>query len=63
MVCGLVESVPMAIFPLYVLKKSDPFYGTLNTFWEAGTLCLTAIVIIVNLKVKKKFFFYFVSVG
>jgi len=46
-----VESVLVSLLPLAILTKSDPFNGTMNTFWEAGALAYTAIIIIVNLKV------------
>lgn len=47
---AVVESVLVALLPLAMLPKSDPFNGILNTFWEAGALAYTAIIIIVNFK-------------
>ncbi len=50
MLNGLVESILMSLLPIAVLVNSDPQTGQFETFWEAGALCLTAIIIIVNLK-------------
>lgn len=49
---AMLESTILSVLPLYTLSNSDPFHGTMETFFEAGTTCLTAIVIIVNFKVQ-----------
>lgn len=50
MVHALLESTLMALLPMGLLVHSDPENGMFNTFWEAGAMCLTAVVIVVNLK-------------
>ena len=37
--------------PLGILRRSEPGYGTLSTFLEAGALTLTAVIAIVNFQV------------
>jgi phospholipid-translocating P-type ATPase (flippase) len=47
---GIVESCLCCLLPLYVMQGSDPDDGTLGSFWECGALCLTAVVVVVNIK-------------
>lgn len=44
------ESVLLTIVPLYFLDNSS-WDNTATSHWAAGSLCLTAIVIICNIKV------------
>ena len=48
---GLFESVMCAILPLYLLQYNDQNQGASATFWESGTSCFTAVVVICNLKI------------
>jgi len=50
MLHGLGESILMGIMPVALLTNSDPEFGLFATHWEAGALCLTAIIIICNVK-------------
>jgi hypothetical protein len=47
----MLESTILSVLPLYSLSNSDPEFGTMDTFFEAGATCFTAIIVIVNFKV------------
>ena len=47
----MLESVVISVVPLYTLQNSQPSYGLLNSFWEAGAVCYTIVIVIVNAKV------------
>ena len=47
---ALVESIWCSVMPLYMLNNSDENSGVEATFWNAGSVCFTCCVIIVNLK-------------
>lgn len=49
----MLESTILSVLPLYALANSDPEFGTLETFFEAGATCFTAIVFVVNFKVRR----------
>ena len=46
---AIVESVIVSVLPLYFLYNSDS-NGVESTFWNAGSTCYTAVVIICSLK-------------
>jgi hypothetical protein len=45
-----VESVLFSVLPLYFLTGMKVDNGVVSTFWEAGAMCYTAIICIVNIK-------------
>jgi hypothetical protein len=47
----MLESVLLAILPLYFLTNSDPHDGVFHGFQEAGAVCFTAVIVICNFKV------------
>ena len=47
---AIIEGALCGIFPLFVLDNYDSS-GCFNTFWSAGLLCLTAVVIVCNFKI------------
>ena len=47
---SVLESVLLTVFPLYLLTNFDE-HGTMSTMFEPGHLCMTAVVIVVNLKI------------
>lgn len=50
MLHGLGESILLGILPIALLHNSDPEFGIMSTHWEAGALCLTAVIIVCNVK-------------
>lgn len=48
----MLESTILSVLPLYSLANSDPADGELATFFEAGATCFTAVVFVVNFKVR-----------
>jgi phospholipid-transporting ATPase len=48
---AVIESVFLSVLPLYLLMNGDFRTGTSDSYEAAGMTCLTAIVIVVNLKV------------
>jgi hypothetical protein len=50
-VTAILESIVCSVLPLYLLTNSDPTFGDFSSFWQAGALCLTVVVIVVNIKV------------
>ncbi len=48
---AMLESVLLAILPLYFLTNSDPHDGVFHGFQEAGAVCFTAVIVICNFKV------------
>lgn len=48
---AVMESVVLSVLPLYTLQNGDYRTGVEETFLQAGATCLTAIVIVDNLKV------------
>jgi len=51
MLHGIFESMICALLPLATMNESNPDSGTLGSFFECGALCLTTVVIIVNIKI------------
>ncbi len=49
LVTGVVESILVSILPLFFLNNSDKF-GIEQSFWNAGTMCYTCIVVVSNMK-------------
>ena len=47
---ALIESAWCSIMPLFFLSNNNSRYGTLSSFWEAGALCFTSVIIIANFK-------------
>jgi hypothetical protein len=47
---AVVESVFVSVVPLYLLQNTNA-RGETSSFWEAGAVTFTVIVIIINLKV------------
>lgn len=50
LVAGIFESIWCSVLPLYLLYHSDTGLGVESSFWNAGSLCFTAVVIICNAK-------------
>jgi len=46
-----MESILMSVVPLYTLTNSQPSYGLENTHWEAGAVCYTVVILVVNAKI------------
>merc|ERR1711988_655293 len=51
MVQGILESAVCCLVPLAVMNNGDPDSGVLNSFLEPGSLCLTAVIILTNVKI------------
>lgn len=51
MVDAVVESVLCCILSFYFLSNFDFRTGLQSSYFEAGALCFTAIIIVINLKV------------
>ncbi len=49
---AMLESTILSVLPLYSMANSNPEDGMLETFFEAGATCFTAIIFIVNFKVR-----------
>lgn len=47
---AIVESIWCSVMPLYLLNNSDQNSGVEATFWNAGSICFTCCVILVNTK-------------
>jgi hypothetical protein len=50
-VTAVLESIVCSVIPLYLLTNSSSTYGVMSTFWEAGAMCLTVVVFVINIKV------------
>lgn len=48
---AVIESVVLSVLPLYTLSNGDYRTGVEESFQAAGATCLTAVVIVVNLKI------------
>lgn len=48
---SIAESALLTVLPLYLLTNFDKETGTMNTYFDPGHLCMTAIVLVVNLKI------------
>ncbi|RYH05661.1 hypothetical protein EON65_44100, partial [archaeon] len=51
LVSTILESIILSVLPLYTLYNGDFRTGTEDHFLQAGMTCLTAVVVIVNLKI------------
>jgi len=49
---GALESLLCAMLPLLLLENFGHKFGALDSFWEAGAVCFTAVVIVSNVKVQ-----------
>jgi magnesium-transporting ATPase (P-type) len=49
LITAFIESTIVSVLPLYILDQSDKF-GVETSFWDAGTMTYTAVVIICNMK-------------
>eukprot|EP00606_Chrysophyceae_sp_TOSAG23-5_P001453 GSChrysophyteH2.ASY1.ANO1.1143.1 assembled CDS len=69
MMTAVFDSCVSSIMPVFLLQGLNVADGTLSSMWEAGTLTMTTIVIVVNLKlifVQNKFHwshYLFISLG
>ena len=52
---AFIESIVLSVLPLYTLTNSDIQTANQEIFMQAGATCLTAVVIVVNLKVRISF--------
>jgi phospholipid-transporting ATPase len=50
LVTGIFESIWCSVLPLYLLYHSDRGIGVEASFWNAGSLCFSCVVIICNAK-------------
>jgi hypothetical protein len=49
---AVVESVLVCILSFYFLTGMDYRTGALSSYFEAGALCFTVLIIVINLKVR-----------
>eukprot|EP00605_Chrysophyceae_sp_TOSAG23-4_P001025 GSChrysophyteH1.ASY1.ANO1.1126.1 assembled CDS len=49
LVTAVLESVIVSVIPLYVLQSTGPD-GSAYSFWAAGTMCYTCVVVVCNIK-------------
>lgn len=56
---AILESVVLSVLPLFTLWNGDYRTGTEDHFLQAGMTCLTAIIIIANIKVSLQLCVYF----
>jgi len=49
LVTAFIESTVVSVLPLYILNNSDIF-GVESSFWDAGTMTYTCVVVVVNVK-------------
>ena len=47
---GLGESIIVVVLPMYLLTGMETRTGTMSTFWQAGIVSFTGVVIIANIK-------------
>ena len=53
MLTAVVESVLLSVLSIYLLLNYGQ-YAITPTFWETGALCFTAIVLVTNVKVRRR---------
>lgn len=51
---ALFEAVLVVYLPIAIMHNADPQSGTYETYWQAGCLTFTAVIIVANEKVLRK---------